>query len=192
MSGRILYNTLICTLGSILLGILIYGLSLADDTVSNTMISSTHYRIIISVCILLQISVWITCRYSKRRTDPDTAAWGLLSLGITAASWVGLTNILSGTPHIIFVIIFTTSFMVDLLILCNLTWQRRAVDILLLSIAFLLICMIAMIILYNTNKFFIMEHVGMIAYSLIFTVFFLAHPPEEWEGGEYLDCNEYV
>jgi hypothetical protein len=129
--------------------------------------------------------------YSKRQTDPDTAAWGLFSLTVTATSWIVLSNILSGTVHITAVAIFTTSFMVDLLIMCNLTWQKRAVESLILSVALLLACIAVMTILFNTNKFYIMEHVGFIAYGLVFVVFFLVHPPSDW-GSEYSYENEMI
>lgn len=191
MVPNALYYALILLLGTTLVSCLVYGLTISDETVSDNMIVYTPYRILISACILLQVCVWTMCLYSKRWADPDTAAWGLLSLGVTATSWVVLSNILSGTVHIAFVACFVTSFMVDLLILCNLTWQRRAVDVLILSVAFLLACMVAMIILFNTNKFYIMEHVGFIAYSLVFTVFFLVHPPAEW-GSEYYCENEMI
>ena len=159
---------------------LIYGLTISSDTISNNMIINTPYRIVISTCIVLQMSILITCMYTKRCLDPDTATWGLFSAGVTAGSWVGLSIILSGTPHIVFVVLFLSSFMMDILIMCNLTWQRRAVNILVTCIAFMLVCLVAMVILFNNRQFYIMEHVGMITYSIIFTAFFLEHTPDAW------------
>jgi hypothetical protein len=127
--------------------------------------------------------------YTKRHIDPDTATWGLLSTGVTAGSWVGLSTILSGTPHVVFVVLFLSSFMMDMLIMCNLTWQRRAVNILVVSIAFMLVSTLAMIVLFNYRQFYIMEHVGMIAYSLIFTAFFVEHTPVEWGEACDRDCD---
>lgn len=179
-TSAVLYRALVCALGLTLLVCLIYSVSAHKDTVSNTMLHNVTYRIALSTCIVLQMCFWVICMYSKRWMDQDTSAWGLFCLGVTMGGWIGLTSILEGDIHITFVAIFITFFLLDLLILCNLTWQRHAVDILILSVAFLIVCMIAMIILFNTNQFYIMEHVGFISYSLIFTVFFLAHTPEEW------------
>lgn len=179
----ILYKILVCSLGLSLLSCLIYSISSHKDTVSNTMLNNTPYRIAISTCIVIQMCFWVICMYSKRWTDPDTAAWGMFCLGITMCGWIGLTSVLEGSIHIAFVATFISFFLLDLLILCSLTWQKHAVDLLILSVAFLLVCMIAMLILFNTNRFYIMEHVGFIAYSLIFTGFFLAHTPDEWGAG---------
>lgn len=184
------YATSVCSIGLTLLVTLIYGLTLSNDTVSNNMLTYIPYRIVLSTCIILQISFWAACLHSKRHHDPDTAGWGLLSMGITAGSWVGLSTILSGTPHIVFVVIFIGFFLMDLLILCSLTRQRRAVDVLITSIAFMLLCIIAMTILFNNKEFYIMEHIAFIAYSLIYVTFFLVHTPEQWDGGDGIDeCN---
>ena len=183
----ILYKILVCSLGGSLLACLIYSVSAHKDTVSNAMLNNIPYRIALSTCIVIHMCFWITCMYSKRWIDPDTCTWGLFCLGVTIGGWIGLTTILEGDIHIVFVAIFITFFCLDLLILCNLTWQRHAVDILILSVAFLIVCIIAMIILFNTNQFYVMEHVGFIAYSVIFTAFFLTHTPEEWGAGQYED-----
>jgi hypothetical protein len=185
------YALLVCTLGLTLLCSLAYGLTLSEDTVSHNMLTNIPYRVIISSCIVLQLSFWVICMYSKTKTDPDTAAWGLACTGITIASWMGLSTMLTGTPHDVFVCIFVLSFLIDLLVLCTLTWQRMAVEVLTTSIAFQLICIVIMMVLYNNKEFYIMEHVAFISYSLIFTVFFLVHTPADWGAQEDGD-NEYT
>lgn len=179
------YVILICTLGLTLLCTLIHGLTLSKDTVSHMMLTYTPYRVVLSACILLQMGFWTVCLYSKWYIDPGAAGWGLLSLGITICSWVGLTTILSGNLHYAFVCIFIAFFFMDLLILCNLTRQRYAGEVLIAGIGLLLLCIVAMIILFNNKEFYIMEHVAFISYSLIFTVFFLVHRPGEW--GEFIE-----
>ena len=194
--SSLLYKLLVCVLGLSMLSCLLYSITAHKDTVSNAMLNNIPYRIALSTCIVLQICFWVTCMYSKRWMDPETSAWGLLCLGITVGGWIGLTSILEGDMHVAFVGIFIFFFGLDLLILCSLTWQKPAADILVLSVAFLLVCIVAMIILFNTNQFYIMEHVGFIAYSLIFTAFVLAHPPADWgavaeEGGSrHVDWGE--
>lgn len=175
-----LYIILVCALGLSLLGCLIYSVVDHKDTISNAMINNITYRIAISTCIVLHMCFWITCLHSKRWIDENAAAWGMVALGLATFSWIGLTTILEGDTHIAFVAGFVTAFMILLLVLCRLTWQRLASDILILSVATLLVCIVAMIILFNTGKFYIMEHVGFIAYSAIFTAFFLVHRPDEW------------
>ena len=159
---------------------LIHGLTLSNDTVSHMMLTYNPYRIVLITCISLQIGFWAVCLYTKQYIDPDTAGWGLLCLGITTCSWVGLTTILSGDLHYAFVCIFIAFFFMDLLIMCNLTRQRYAVEVLIAGISLILLCIVAMIILFNYKEFYIMEHVAFIAYDIVFTVFFLVHRPAEW------------
>lgn len=184
------YSISVCVIGLTLLFTLIYGLTLSNDTVSNNMLTFIPYRIVLSTCILVQISIWAVCLYSKRVIDPDTSAWGLLSVGSTICCWVGLSTILSGNTHFVFVALFIGFFLISLLILCNLTWQRRAVTVLITSVAILLLCIIIMTILFNNKEFYIMEHIAFITYSLIFVVFFLAHTPEEWGAEEEFQDEE--
>ena len=189
---NVCYTVSVVTLGLTLLCSLSYGLTLSEDTVSHNMLTNIPYRVLISTCIILQLSFWVVCMYSKTRTDPETTAWGLACTGITITSWMGLSIMLTGTPHDVFVCIFVSSFLIDLLVLCTLTWQRRAVEVLISSIAFQLICIVTMMVLYNNKEFYIMEHVAFISYSLIFTVFFLVHTPEDWGDGEDSDTDEYT
>ena len=179
-----LYGASVVILGLTLVFTLIYGLTLSHDTVSNNMLTYTPYRIVLSACIILQMGFWIVCMYCKTRIDPDTAGWGLLSTGITVCSWLGLSTILSGSPHVVFVATFIGFFFMDLLIISSLTWQKRAVEVLISSIALMLLCIIVMTILFNNRKFYIMEHIAFITYSFIFTAFFLVHTPEEWDVEE--------
>ena len=178
------YYTITITLGLTLLCSLSYGLTLSKDTVSHNMLTNITYRVFISTCIILQMSFWVICMYCMTRTDPDITAWGLACMGVTITSWMGLSTILTGTPHNVFVCIFVSSFLIDLLVLCALTWQKKAVEVLIIGIAFLLICIVTMMVLYNNKEFYIMEHVAFISYSLIFTVFFLVHTPENWGDEE--------
>jgi hypothetical protein len=174
------YVISVCILGLTMLCTLMHGLTLSKDTVSHMMLTYDPYRIVLSTCIILQLGFWAVCLYSKRSIDPDTAGWGFFSLGITTCSWVGLTTILSGDLHYAFVCIFIAFFFFDLLIMCNLTRQRCAGEVLIAGIGLLLLCIVAMIILFNNKEFYIMEHVAFISYSLVFTAFFLVHTPAEW------------
>ena len=108
--NKVLYNTFICVLGLTHLCTLIYGLTLSNDTISHNMLTYLPYRIVLSTCIFLQMGVWTVCIYSKRVMDPHTATWGFLTLGVVTGSWVGLSTILTGMPHYIFVGIFMASF----------------------------------------------------------------------------------
>ena len=190
--NKVLYNTFICVLGLTHLCTLIYGLTLSNDTISHNMLTYLPYRIVLSTCIFLQMGVWTVCLYSKRAIDPHTVTWGFLTLGIVTGSWVGLTTILTGQPHYIFVGIFMASFFVCILILCNLTWQEAAGTVLRLCVAFISVCVIAMVILFNHGEFYIMEHVAFIGYSLVFMAFFITHPPSHWDvlpDNYPLECN---
>lgn len=178
---RCLYFSFICTLGLALLITLIYGLTLSNDTISNNMLTFIPYRIVLSTCIFLQMGVWTLCIYSKRVMDPGAAIWGFLTMGVVTCSWVGLSTILTGTPHIVFVCTFMASFVASILIVCNLTWQEDAGKVLRLSVAFVIVCVIAMIILFNRGEFYIMEHVAFISYSLVFLAFFITHTPSHWD-----------
>jgi hypothetical protein len=55
------------------------------------------------------------------------------------------------------------------------------VDVLISSIVLIAICIIAMTVMFNNKKFYIMEHTAFIAYSLIYITFFLVHTPEQWD-----------
>jgi hypothetical protein len=178
--GNACYTAAVLSLGLTMLCTLIYGLTLSKETVSDNMITYTPYRIILSISILIQTGFWTTCMYSKWATDPETTAWGLTTIGVTVCGWVGLSTVLTGITHAVFVCVFIASFLVTVLILCSLTWQRRVVDMLMLCIAFLLVCIVVMAILYNNKEFYIMEHMALITYSLIFTFLFLSHTPDQW------------
>ncbi len=180
ISCMCLYYTFILATGLTLLITLIYGLTVSKDTISSNMLTYVHYRLILSACVFLQMGVWTLCLYSKQDMDQDSATWGFLTMGIVICSWVGLSTILTGTAHSIFVVIFMASFLVNMLILCHLTWQEEPLQVLRLSVAFILLCSIAMLILYNHGEFYIMEHVAFISYSLVFMSFFLIHTPSQW------------
>ena len=182
------YAATVLTLGLTLISVLIHGLTLTKDTVSQNMITYTSYRIVISTCIILQLGFWAVCLYSKQNIDPKTAAWGFLCLGLTACSWIGLSTILSGELHYIFVCVFITFFFVFLLILCNLSRQRIAVEVLVTAIGLILVSIVVMIILFNNREFYIMEHVAFLTYSLVFLVFFLVHRSAEWDKCDELDA----
>jgi hypothetical protein len=175
-----LYYTFICVLGISLLFTLIYGLTLSNETISNNMLTYIPYRITLSTCILLQMGVWTLCLYSKRNVDYNAASWGFVVMCLVTFSWVGLSTILIGEQHFIFVGLFMASFLVSTLILCSLTWQEEAVHVLKLCVLFTIICDVSMMILFNNGKFYIMEHVAFISYSIVFISFFLIHPPSEW------------
>jgi hypothetical protein len=190
--NKVLYNTFICVIGLTHLCTLIYGLTLSNDTISHNMLTYLPYRIVLSTCIFLQMGVWTVCLYSKRAMDPHTVIWGFLTLVIETCSWVGLSTILSGLPHYIFVCFFMASFFVCILILCNLTWQEAAGNVLRLCVIFMSVCGTVMLILFNHGEFYIMEHVAFIGYSLVFVAFFIAHPPSHWSvmpDNSSLECG---
>ncbi len=166
-----LYIVSVCILGLTLTTSLIYGLSF-DDTVSNNMLTYIPYRVLVSTCIVFQLGYWVVCIYLK------DSFWGLLCTGVTILSWIGLTSVFTGTPHVVFVGLFVASFFIFMLILCYHTWQSLAGTVLFYSIGFQAITIIAMMVMCNNNKFYLMEHIAFICYSLIFTSFFLVH---NWE-----------
>jgi hypothetical protein len=174
------YFIFIFILGLTLIFTLIYGLTRESDTVSNNMLTYVPYRITLSTCILLQLGVWTLCLYSKQAIEPDTAVWGFLTMGLATFSWVGLSTVLMGMVHITFVVIFMASFLISMLILCQLTWQEEAGNVLRLNIALAIFCDIAMVILFNNGQFYILEHIAFISYSISFVLFFIIHPPNQW------------
>jgi hypothetical protein len=174
------YIISVLSLGLTMLLTLIYGLTISSETVSENMDTYTAYRIILSISIIIHTGFWAICMYSKWDIDPETTTWGLITIGVTVGGWVGLSTILTGTTHAVYVCVFISSFLVTVLILCSLTWQRHVVDMLMLCTAFLLVCIVVMTILYNNKEFYIMEHVALITYCLIFILFFLSHTPDQW------------
>ena len=176
-----LFRLWVLTLGLTLLGTLIYGLSaFPPQTITQTMIDSVVFRIILTVCVILQIVIWFLCLWSKRHLDPDITNWAFVCLSIVVISWIALSTILTDSTHIVFVCLAVACLLIFLLLILQLTSDNNLVCILRLSMLVLLSSIVSMIILYNNNEFFIAEYVAFITYSVIFTAFFATHTNVRW------------
>jgi hypothetical protein len=176
------FRLLIVVLGATLLGAQIYGISHhPEKTVTGNMQSESLYLVLTSCSLLLQSFVWALCLYQKSFLDPEAAGWGLVTLSVMLVSWIGLTSILTTDVHYIFTGVFVVSFVVLILILCYLVWQPLPSLILRLCLLLELVCITAMLILFNSKEFYLPEQIGFIAYTLIFMAFFLTHPYRDWD-----------
>ena len=177
------YHTLIYTLGLTLMCSLIFGLThLPNKTISDNMLSNPAYRIVVSTSIILQLCIWCVCLYSKRNLNQDAVTWGYLIMIVMLTNWIGLTSILQGLEHVIFVSIFMLSFLTLMLIFSNLTWQLDAHSFIQVGLLLMSACAVGGIILFNNNEFYLLEHISFMIYSLIFTFFFTIHPFTEWDA----------
>jgi glucan phosphoethanolaminetransferase (alkaline phosphatase superfamily) len=157
-----IFRLWVLTLGLTLLGTLIYGLSaFPPQTITQTMIDSTVFRLVLTVCVLLQIVIWFLCLWSKRHMDPEISNWAFVS-------------------HIVFVCIAVTCLLIFLLIIMQMTSDRESLCVLHFSLLILVISIVAMIVLYNNQEFFIAEYIAFITYSIIFTAFFATHTNVKW------------
>ena len=176
-----IFRLWVLTLGLTLLGTLIYGLSaFPPQTITQTMIDSTVFRLVLTVCVLLQIVIWFLCLWSKRHMDPEISNWAFVSLSIVVISWIALSTILTDTTHIVFVCIAVTCLLIFLLLIMQMTSDRDSLCVLHFSLLILVISIVAMIVLYNNQEFFIAEYIAFITYSIIFTAFFATHTNVKW------------
>lgn len=112
--------------------------------------------------------------------DPEAAAWGFLTMGIITLSWIGLSTKLIGTPRIIVVCICMSAFIINILILCNITWHEDSRKVLKSCVALEIVCVVTMMILFNKREFYIMENIAFVSYNLTFLFFFIVHTPSHW------------
>ena len=182
------FRLIIATLGLTLTGTLVYGLAdFPPQTITQTMIDSYVFRILLTICVMLQVIVWFLCVWSKRHAEPETANWAFVSLSLVVISWIALSTILTDTTHMVFVGICVAWLLIFLLLVTKMTSHRESVTVLHLCILVLVASIVAMAILYNSHHFFIPEYIAFIAYSLIFTAFFSVHTNTRWLED---DCYE--
>lgn len=175
------YYALIYTLSLTLTTSLVYGLAhLPKDTISNNMLTDTVYRTVLSSTILLQLCIWCLCFYNKREMNDSAAKWGYLIMIVMLINWIGLTSILQGTAHVVFVCVFMACFLLLVLILYSMTWQDEARHFLLIALTLMLLCSFACIIIFNQSEFYLLEHISFFLYSIVFIFFFSIHPYHEW------------
>ena len=176
-----LFRLLVLALAATMLGAQIYGLSHhPDQTVTGDMRAESLYLILMSCSLLFQSAVWALCLYRKRCLDPEASAWGAAAIAVMLIGWIGLTSILTTDTHYVFVGIFVAAFLALVLIFCYLVWQPTPSLILRLCLVLELVCIIAMLIIFNSKDFYIPEQIAFITYTLIFTLFFWTHPYAAW------------
>jgi hypothetical protein len=180
-----LFRLYILTIGLTLLGTLVYGLSaFPPQTITQTMIDSAPFRITLSVCVILQVIIWVLCIWAKRESDPDTASWAFVALSLIVISWIALSTILTDSVHMIFVAICYGTLIIFILLITRMTTHYDAGIVLRISIISLIACVVAMIILYNNHHFFIPEYIGFISYAMVFTFYFVIHTDVRWAEGD--------
>ena len=176
------YFCLIYTLGLTLTSALIFGLThLPSRTISDNMLTHPAYRISVSSCIILQLCIWCICLYSKRKLNQGAVSWGYFVMMGMLINWIGLTSILQGTEHAVFVSIFMLCFLTLMLIFCTIIWQTEVRGFIQVGLVIMSSGAFGGIVLFNNNEFYLLEHVCFMFYSLIFTFFFTIHPFHEWE-----------
>jgi hypothetical protein len=181
--SKIAYYTLIYSLGLTLTCSLIFGLvHLPRKTISDNMLTQPAYRIVVSSSIILQLSIWFICLYSKRMVNKRASMWGYLIMIVMLVNWIGLTSILQGIEHVVFVSLFMLCFLTLLLIFCTVTWQPEVCAFIRIGLVLLSLCSFAGIVLFNKNEFYLLEHISFIIYSLVFTFFFTMHPYPDWDA----------
>ena len=185
-----LFRLGVLALGLTLLGTLIYGVSaFPPQTITQSMIDHVPFRIILTICVILQVIVWFLCIWSKRNIEPETANWAFVMLCVIVISWIALSTILTDATHMVFVAICIASLLIFILLITKMTAHRDSVFVLHLCILILVVSIIAMVILYNNHHFFIPEYVAFITYSLIFTAFFSTHTQVQWEQDNQTQDN---
>lgn len=169
-------------LGLTLNGTLVYGLvNFAPDTVTQYMIDSVIYRIVVTTCVMSQIIVWFWCIWSKRLHGNNAAFSALIFLSIIIVSWVVLSNILTTTTHFVFAFIFMFSYMIFIVLLIQITFQTTALWILYACLFLFVVCGIAMFVLLDSPQFYIPEQIAFLTYGCAFIAFFSVHTFREWK-----------
>lgn len=186
------YYLCIITLGcSMDILIAVSFFQMPKNSISENMLAEPVYRIFVSSTVVLQLATWSLCLHSKWRVWPDLVFWGYIAMILMICSWVGLTSILRGGVHIMFLYIFTSSFMLLLLILYTLSHQREAVLFLRGSILVLILCALSLAISWHAlnDMFYLVEHIAFLVYSTLFVCFFLVHPLHKW--GETQESTQF-
>jgi hypothetical protein len=179
---ELVFRLWILTLGLTLLCALIYGLvAFPPQTITQSMIDWPVFRLILTACVILQLTIWLLCVWSKRRAEPETADWAFVCITLVGINWIALSTILTDTSHIVFVAITVACLLIFLLLVTHMTSHPESVLVLHMSIFILVVSIVAMIILYNNHHFFIPEYIAFITYSLIFTAFFSIHTQVNWD-----------
>ena len=176
-------------LGVTLAGTLVYGLvNFPPNTITQHMINHVEYRIIITVCVVLQSVLWLWCVWSKRLQDYALAIYAYMFITIIIISWIVLSTILTTEVHIIFVYICMGSLFFFIATLAQITVHENAVYILYFSLLTMLATGIAMIILFaKGSDFFIPEHIAFLAYDAVFVLFFTVHTYAYWDQDERIN-----
>lgn len=176
-----IYYIFIVSISLTLKTALIFGLyQYPYQSISDNMLTNSTYRIILSSTVVLQLATWTLCLSSKSEIDEDTVFWGYLVTSFLLCSWIGLTSILRGTEHVIFVSIFMACFLILMLIFCSLTINENVAIFLRVSVFVLAICAMTVTVLFNKKEFYLLEHISFLIYSLIFVLFFFIHPYWDW------------
>ena len=193
MFYKSLYRLFILTLGMTSVVTLIYGLSLAPtNTISMDLKDYMPFRLILTVCLVLQTATFFLCFYCKETYHQEEVIWGYLTCIGVVVSWTGFTTFMEGKAHIIFVAFFMSFLVILMLIMYKITWQREALVILKFTVLFLILVSICMTAMVTTDNFYIIEYIGFIPFNLAFILFFIAHDSEEWgkpNPNSHTDCE---
>lgn len=174
------YGVVLC-LGLTMLGAEIGALvKRPTQTITGIMREDKVYLSVMSATLVLQTGVWALCMFKKKHVDNEAVYWGFLALVSLICAWIGLTTVLDGKVHDILAGIFTLSFLLLVLIMSYFVWQPLPTIVLRLCLIIVLGCGVFMLIFYNTERFYLPEHVGFITYCVFFIAFFLVHPYEDW------------
>ena len=188
-AGRLGYTAVILVLGLTMLATFAYSLfAFPERSVSDNMIHYPAYLGLLSACLVGHILTWGLYLHAYARHDSAAVNWGYAVLLTQAVGWVGLVTNLQGTTHMVFVGIFSAAHVVAMLILCHLVHDQDLSLLLRLSLIVALCCNILMLLLYDTQYFYLPEHVSFMFYSLYFTAFFCAQAYEDW--GAYCALEE--
>jgi hypothetical protein len=184
------YRAAILLLGLSMLSTFAYSLfAFPDQSVSRSMLLYPAYMWAITACLAGHTLVWLLYLRALHRHDPQAVEWGYATILGQAVGWTGLVVFLEGTAHVVFVAVFSSAFLVTLLILCHLVLDQDLALLLRLSVVFSLFCNILMLVLFSDPRFYIPEHLAFMVYALFFAAFFCAQPYGEWgrycaaEGG---------
>ena len=176
------YNTVILLLGLSLASTLIYGFAHFDkgESVSQHMIVSMEFRLLLSIQLLFQLVVWTLCAYSKMDIAPDIVSMLFISLAMVLIGWSGLSIFLSGTAHYVFTAIAISNIAISIYLVSRVTWQETPRYVIFIGFIPFASCIISMLVLLGTSTLYIPEYLAFIFYSLFFSAFFLAHPYYDW------------
>lgn len=176
------YNTAITLLGLSLASTLIYGFAHFDkgQSVSEHMIISMEFRLLLSIQLLFQLVIWTLCAYSKMDIAPDIIYMLFISLAMVLIGWTGLSIFLSGTAHYIFTAIGISNIGISIYLISRVTWQEIPRYVIFIGFVPFASCIISMLVLLGTSTLYIPEYLAFIFYSLFFTAFFVAHPYYDW------------